>query len=193
MPRGYDLSVDLPEDVRRDLRIRIFSRIITDGRGCWNWVGSIKPGGYGNITYKKVVYNAHRISFAVFSGTIPAGLTIDHLCKNRRCLNPQHMEIVTAGENALRGGSSPAMNAKKRVCKRGHELVSLSDKRKGHSSAKRHCPICERMDALSWNQNHKERKNANNRRYARNKRLAENPEHRFRKSIYQHELTGRPS
>lgn len=85
--------------------------------GCWTWTGYVRKDGYG--TYNFIL--AHRIAFEVHKGPIPPGLTIDHLCRNRRCVNPDHLECVSIGENVLRGIGPAAMNARKTHCLSGHE------------------------------------------------------------------------
>lgn len=160
------LSIPLSETDIIYLKKWICGKVSRDESGCWNWTGTVKPNGYGCAGYNKIRYHAHRLSYAVFVDAIPDDMTIDHLCKNRKCLNPAHMEVVTQAENALRGESSPAQNARKTMCKRGHELVPMPEDRRLHTSAKRHCPICGRIDAIEWNKNHRERKNKNNTKYA---------------------------
>jgi hypothetical protein len=87
---------------------------------CWLWQGALDKKGYG--VYGKPRRFAHRIVYEEIVGPIPAGLTIDHLCRVKCCVNPAHMEPVTIGENVLRGESVPAQNARKSHCHRGHPL-----------------------------------------------------------------------
>lgn len=72
----------------------------TDG-GCWNWNARFFPSGYGRVSRGHGRY-AHRLSYRLFVGPIPSGLTIDHLCFNKRCVNPAHLEAVTLSENVRR-------------------------------------------------------------------------------------------
>lgn len=92
--------------------------------GCWLWQRYVMPNGYcyigvggrGNNQY------AHRVSYERFKGPIPDGMQVDHLCRVRHCVNPDHLEAVTQRENALRGVSFSAQNARKTHCDRGHLL-----------------------------------------------------------------------
>lgn len=65
----------------------------------------------------------HRVSYQEFNGPILPGLVIDHLCRNKKCVNPKHLEAITSGENVLRGVGPTAMNARKTHCMRGHKLL----------------------------------------------------------------------
>lgn len=107
--------------------------------GCWLWAGHIQPKGYGtarNITRRLQL--AHRLIYELMKGPIPEGLTIDHLCRVRSCVNPDHMEPVTNRVNILRGYNPPAIQARRTHCPRGHSLANAY-KSKGH----RMCRTCQ--------------------------------------------------
>lgn len=99
--------------------------------GCWIWTGRSKPSrpGHGTDKYGYVRLGgrapklAHRAAFEALVGPIPSGLTIDHLCRETLCVNPNHMEPVTLRENILRGFSFSANNARKTHCFAGHEFT----------------------------------------------------------------------
>ena len=115
---------------------------------CWNWIGSLDPDGYGCFWVDKKLIKAHRFSLEFAKGKILPGLTIDHLCKNRRCVNPSHMQLVTLKDNILRGESPAAKAARRTCCSAGHEYVegsfSLTTKRNGKSFPRR-CKLCRRL------------------------------------------------
>lgn len=96
---------------------------------CWVWAGEITLAGYGRIRRSRgrrkpgeSMY-AHRLAYEMFVGPIPEGLVIDHLCRNRACVNPAHLEPVTHVENVMRGVGVAAVNARKTHCKNGHEFT----------------------------------------------------------------------
>jgi hypothetical protein len=86
---------------------------------CWVWLAKVDRDGYG-CCKRLGEWLAHRVAWKMLRGPIQQGLEIDHLCRNRRCVNPDHMEPVTKAMNALRGISPPAINARKTACRRGH-------------------------------------------------------------------------
>ena len=87
---------------------------------CWIWTSYKNEGGYGRfgINYKHEF--AHRVSYFLSKGSIPSQMTIDHLCRNRLCVNPSHLEIVSRGENVLRGENFTAKQKRQKKCSSGH-------------------------------------------------------------------------
>jgi HNH endonuclease len=104
---------------------------------CWDWTGGITGNGYGYIYLDgrgtpRVA--AHRVAYELLVGPIPPGLQIDHLCRNRRCVNPLHLEVVTQTENVRRGANHWRNLTH---CKYGHPLD-------GWSAGRRYCRECTR-------------------------------------------------
>ena len=96
--------------------------------GCWIWTASTTDQGYGHFYIGKVngvkrTKAVHRIAYESEVGPVPNGMTLDHLCRNRACVNPAHLEPVSRGENVLRGQSPSAKAARKTECVRGHSLT----------------------------------------------------------------------
>jgi len=99
--------------------------------GCWEWTGACTQG-YGTFGVGDRLVRAHRYSYERHRGAIPKGLSLDHLCRNTKCVNPLHLEAVTHQENVRRGRSTLATH-----CRKGHELRSGDV---GH----RRCEECNR-------------------------------------------------
>ncbi|MEL3944487.1 HNH endonuclease signature motif containing protein [Streptomyces sp. LNU-CPARS28] len=106
----------------RDWTDRFLDKIRDGHGGCWEWTGHIKPNGYGQVRVGGRKFNAHRFSYEALRAPIPEGLVIDHLCRNRRCVNPDHLEPVTHRTNILRGTGPAACNARRTHCVRGHRF-----------------------------------------------------------------------
>lgn len=86
--------------------------------GCWLWIAAADNHGYGKFGVAGKLMLAHRFSYELQRGTIPEGLTLDHLCRNPRCVNPDHLEPVTQRENTLRGART-----NKATCRNGHPMI----------------------------------------------------------------------
>lgn len=105
------------------MKSRLLNRLSIGGWGqCWEWKGC-KSVGYGKISGYSKMHSTHRVAYTLWRGLIPDGCALDHLCRNRACANPAHLEIVTHRENILRGTGVTARNALKTHCKYGHEFT----------------------------------------------------------------------
>jgi hypothetical protein len=139
---------DMPY-VLSDRDIERFKSKLVTGDGCWSWEGGhFKTTGYAlfNVRMDDGKWRptvAHRVSHLVFKGPIPDGYEIDHLCRNRPCINPAHLEAVTHRENGLRGESVMAKQALQTHCIHGHEFTPENTyvRTKKH---KRECRQCMR-------------------------------------------------
>ena len=125
----------------RPLRERLVEKLDTSG-DCWLFTGARAPGGYGRIGYRQRTMQAHRAAYETFVGPIPAGLHIDHLCGNRACCNPGHLEPVTQAENNRR--ANRLRFAHMTHCQRGHEFTAANT---GTRPEGRYCRTCHNASA----------------------------------------------
>lgn len=126
-----------------DLMERLSEKYVEDAAGCWLWTAAVGGGGYGYLWAHGRVARAHRVAYELHVGPIPEGLDLDHLCRNRLCVNPEHLEPVTRSENLRRGlhGGGPIPKAE---CKRGHPFDA--ENTRITSTGKRRCRACHRLD-----------------------------------------------
>ena len=107
----------------------------SDMFGCWLWTGRLSPTGYGSMWVKPRTVYAHRLSYEINVGPIPYGMTIDHRCKVRHCVNPAHLAIETINENSR---LTRSRNAEKVNCPANHPLDYMN------SNGGRECTVCRR-------------------------------------------------
>jgi hypothetical protein len=112
---------------------------------CWLWTGT-KTRGYGRFWLDNQKTSAHRFAYELLVGPIPEGLTIDHLCRVRHCVRPDHLEPVSNRTNTLRGEGRSAVNARKTHCPKGHEYDASNAANWG---GRRYCRICNRVKKLA--------------------------------------------
>lgn len=116
------------DNLTNDQIKRLFSKIEPDFEtGCWNWTGYCDRSGYGRWEYTRKDNLVYRILYAWFVQPAPKGRAkdipvLDHLCKNRQCCNPSHLELVSDEINLLRSNTPSIVNRYKTHCKNGHPL-----------------------------------------------------------------------
>ncbi len=110
---------------------------------CWQWVGGLHQAGYAQFVLDQYPHLGHRVSYEMSKGPIPKGLVLDHLCRNRSCVNPGHLEAKTIGQNTLAPGSlsQSALHAGKTHCPQGHEYSPTNTLR---NRGRRRCLACSK-------------------------------------------------
>lgn len=124
-----------------------FDRNVAIAEGdCWRWNGCINAYGYGTFVRHQRHWMAHRFAYYFLKGFIPPGLDLDHLCRNRWCVNPAHLEAVDRRINLLRGRTLTAANAAKTHCPQGHEysVENTSVRVNKRGTLGRYCKTCAR-------------------------------------------------
>lgn len=127
---------------RMSIEDRFWSKVEKQFCGCWLWHGTMFSTGYGSFKANGQIKVAHRLSYQFLKGEIPEGLQLDHLCRVRKCVNPEHLEPVTRKENLLRGASFSGENSRKTSCPQGHALEGENLVKSTLRAGKRACRIC---------------------------------------------------
>lgn len=121
---------------------------------CWLWNGPKNKSGYGYFSFGKQFKRAHRLSYEEVRGEIPKGMVLDHICRIRNCVNPDHLRIVTNAENVLIGIGPTAINARKTHCPQGHEYTKENTYKAQSKDAGRNCIICRKQRGkVRWQRN----------------------------------------
>lgn len=127
----------------RPVMERLMENVVVNERGCWVFTGAKDPAGYGRIGLGGRGTGTgltHRVTYEHHHGAVPEGLDLDHLCRNRACCNPEHLEPVTRLVNVNRGLRGKGYGGTH--CKRGHEYTPENT---GHTKTQRYCRTCHRM------------------------------------------------
>lgn len=142
----------------QDALERLLAKIEIDPEtGCWLFTGALDQNGYGRIGVNQRAKYAHRLAYERLVVPIPAGLHLDHLCRVRHCVCPDHLEPVTCRENILRGVGIAAINATKTHCINGHEMTPENTYFTGRG-AQRYCRECNRQYGRAWAIRQRERR-----------------------------------
>lgn len=143
-PQVQSNTIDVP--AFREERERFWEKVDKSGE-CWIWlaggIGRNKEYGCFYLSGGRQSVMAHRWAYEALVGPIPSGLVLDHLCRVTKCVNPDHLEVVTNRENILRGEGLAARQAQQIVCKRGHDLSNAHILKNGA----RDCRQCRQLRA----------------------------------------------
>lgn len=140
--KNYTPNCLIPLRVSMKAWERFIAKISISETGCWMWTAAKDSYGYGRFSVSRKRTLPHRFVYIALRDNIPDGLQIDHLCRNRACCNPGHLEVVTSRENTLRGESLQAQNKRKTHCHKGHEFSHENTKIRAHGA--RDCRVCNR-------------------------------------------------
>lgn len=126
------------------LPTRFWEKVQVSDNGCWTWTAAKSVDGYGHFKFDGRTCIASRLVYLCVVGEIPAGYEVDHLCRQRSCVNPSHLEAVTHRVNSLRSSNVGGKNATKTHCPRGHAYTkgNTSVERNGGGRTVRRCRIC---------------------------------------------------
>ena len=129
-------------DMRRAKRLIMKGSTINPETGCWDWSSVTPRLGYGRVGWNGGSMLSHRLAIQAFGGSLVDGLEVDHLCRNRACCNPEHVEQVTHAENIRRGDGGKHIAART-CCPRGHPYERL------RSRGSRECSRCSKAQKLA--------------------------------------------
>lgn len=114
-----------------------FQSNVSASGGCHLWIGRLDKDGYGLFFFHRKNRRAHRVAYYAAFGAIPADMVVNHVCRNRSCQNPQHLQLLTRAESSMKDSANVAyINSQKTHCKNGHPYDR-------HYGKQRYCSICE--------------------------------------------------
>lgn len=154
-----------------DVLERVLNRIVISEHGCWIFQGCRLKSGYGRTSWNGRLWLTHRVTYSILVGEIPDHLEIDHICKNKPCCNPEHLEPVTRSENLRRGTQWYHVlerECSKTFCPRGHPYNATNTyfTTEGH----RQCRACKRIALDKYVNSHRAVINERARNYRSKKR-----------------------
>lgn len=136
-------------DVLKSLPPNFVAKLEFSGE-CWLWRGGTSGDGYGRFKYERRMVSAHRLAYELVVGTIPKGKELDHLCRNRACCNPVHLDPVTCRTNLLRGETAAAANVRKTHCPAGHPYDAENTYLRADRPGTRDCKKCRNNAAREY-------------------------------------------
>lgn len=166
-PRGRQPVRDWRENMANwayaeTVLVRVASHCRLAPSGCWEWLMSRTADGYGQVSVKRAMVRVHQVTYLALVGPVPEGLQLDHLCRNRACCNPWHVEPVTPLENTRRGDGPEVIGRRYRdrtECSRGHEYTPentyIRTRRSGRTS--RVCRKCRVIRVIPYQRARRER------------------------------------
>lgn len=135
-------------------------------KSCWLWKGAT-TNGYGYLSVGGKMRYAHRVAYQDAKGDIPPGLELDHLCRVKNCVNPDHLEAVSHKVNMLRSDTPSAQNSRKEFCKNGHPLSGANLYRRPDGRGRGDCLTCKQEYFKLWKRAHRREQSE----YERRRRL----------------------
>lgn len=148
---------------------RLKRKILVDENGCWVWQANKDQKGYGLAFDGTTMRRAHIVFYLLIKGEYEPGLELDHTCRNRACVNPDHLDPVTHQEN-IRRGQTGIVNRSKTHCSKGHEFTPENTYKTALNQ--RQCKQCKRDIRTFYGKKNRDLLNAKNRERARLKRMA---------------------